>query len=129
MSDELKLIAKRLNAAFVADSGATRQALAEALPAAVKALAAIATGTKYKASARMKAIGELLKLAARVVREDLARATVAVRRREAEVKIIEGRVAEIKARTQQDAEARKKRRDVAKALRTIAAAKKVTSAA
>ena len=97
MNDELKLIAKRLNAAFVAKPGATRQALAEALPEAIRSLAALATGKEHTAAARMKAIREVLALQRRVVAEDLRRETVALKRREAEVKIIEGRVAEIRA--------------------------------
>jgi hypothetical protein len=125
MKGELAEITKRLTAAFVADPGATRQALAESLPEAIRALASIAVGKEYTASARMKAIDELLKLQRRIVAEDLARATVACRRREAEVKIIEGRVSEIKAKTEQDFEARKKRTDVRRALRTLAAAKKI----
>jgi predicted transcriptional regulator len=125
MKGELAEITKRLTAAFVAAPGATRAALAEALPEAIRSLAAIATGKEYKASARMKAIDELLKLQRRIVAEDLARATVAVRRREAEVKAIEAQVSKIRAKTEQDVESRRKRKAVQKALRTIAAAKKV----
>ena len=128
MSDELKMIARRLNAAFVSDPSATRQALVEALPAAIRALASIATGTEYKASARMKAVNELLKLQARVVREDLQRATAAVRRREVEVAAIEARVKLVEAKTAQDFEARQKRKALAKAGRVLTAAKKIPDA-
>jgi hypothetical protein len=127
MSEELKLIAKRLTAVFATNPGPTRQALAEALPLAVKELAAIATG-KDTARARMKAINELLALQRRIVAEDLRRATVQLKRREVEVKIIEGRVAEIRAKTEQDFEARQKRKALAKAGRILAAAKRVPDA-
>ena len=125
MSDELKLIAKRLTAVFAADPGATREALAAALPQAIDALAAIVTGKDYKAAARMKAIRELLSLQRRIVSEDLRRETIALKKRLAEVKIIEGRVAEIKMRVERDAEARRKRASLAKAVRDIKAAKRI----
>jgi hypothetical protein len=125
MKGELAEITKRLTAAFVAAPGATRAALAEALPEAIRALAAIATGKEYKASARMKAIDELLKLQRRIVSEDLRRETIALKKRLAEVKIIEGRVAEIKMKVERDAEARRKRASLAKAVRDIKAAKRI----
>lgn len=125
MKGELAEITKRLTAAFVAAPGATRAALAEALPEAIRSLAAIATGKEYKASARMKAIDELLKLQRRIVSEDLRRETIALKKREAEVKIIEGRVAEIKMKVERDAEARRKRASLAKAVRDIKAAKRI----
>jgi DNA-binding transcriptional ArsR family regulator len=129
MNDELKLLAKKLSAVFAVNPTATRAALAEAMPQAVNALAALARSKEATVSARMKAIRELLALQRRIVSEDLRRDTVALKRREAECRIIEARVAGIKAKTEQAAESRKHRADVQRALRTIAAAKKVTNGA
>jgi hypothetical protein len=126
---ELAEIAKKLNAAFMANPTATRAALAEALPAAIQELGNIATSKEAKVSARLKAVSILLALQARITQEDLRRETVAVKRREDDVRQVEARLKLVKAKTEQAAESRKHRADVQRALRTIAAAKRVTNGA
>jgi hypothetical protein len=125
--DELKKLSNKLIEALSNNPSVCRAALVEVLPDVIKGMRDIGQDKTIKSNIRHACFDELLALQARVIREDLHRATVACRRREAECRVIEAQVVKIKAKAEAMAEQRRHRADVAKALRVIAKAKKVTS--
>jgi hypothetical protein len=127
-TDVTNEVARLMTAALNAAPGEVRDVLRSETPAVVKSLATMATSAT-KSSDRRWAFKEFFGLIRGTVMRDTALQNAIARRNASETEKILANVKKIKVTTEERKAARRHRADVQRALREIASARRVTSAA